>query len=347
MPILENISLAKYTTFKIGGPARYFCAVQNEDELVEAVKFAREKKLLIFTIGGGSNLLVPDEGINGMVIRMEIKGKKFTDGEGGSIGAGDSVTVTAGGGEDWESLVKETVERGLYGLEGLSSIPGTVGASPVQNVGAYGIDVSSAIEAVRALDTKTMKFVLLSKADCKFSYRDSMFKHEKGRYIVTSVTYKLAKTGKADIGYRDVREHFAKKGISSPTLAEVRQAVIEIRRNKLPDWTSWGTAGSFFKNPVIAAAAFDELKKKYPELPGFKEPDGRMKVSLGWILDKLCDARGLTIGNVGTYEKQALVVVAKPGATAKDVLAFSKELMRRVKEKTGIEIEGEVEWAVA
>jgi UDP-N-acetylmuramate dehydrogenase len=341
MLIQKNIPIAQYTTFKIGGPARYFCAVKNEDDLLEAVKFSKEKKLPILVIGGGSNLLVADSGFNGMVIRNEIKGKDWKEGNDGIV------TVTAGAGEDWEGLVKESVDRGLYGLEGLSSIPGTVGASPVQNIGAYGVDVSHAIKSVRAFDTTALGFVSLSNEDCGFTYRDSMFKHEKGRYIISAVTYELSKNGKVSVEYKDLKDYFAKKGNSQPTLKDVREAVIEIRKNKLPDWTDWGTAGSFFKNPVVSAQKFTELKKLYPELPGFTEQDGHVKLSLGWILDKLCNAKGLTIGNVGTYEKQALVVVAKPGATAQEVLDFSNELMRRVKDKTGIEIEGEVEWAVA
>ncbi len=309
---------------------------------MEAVKFSREKKIPILIIGGGSNLLILDSGFNGLVIKNEIEGKRWDE-----ENDGQTVAVTAGAGEDWEKLVEESVERGLYGLEGLSSIPGKVGASPIQNIGAYGMDVSRAIRSVRALDTSKMEFVDLSKDDCKFGYRDSLFKHEKGRYIVTAVTYELYKNGKVNIEYKDLKDHFTKKGNDSPALKDVRQAVIDIRKKKLPDWTTWGTAGSFFKNPVISADKFRELKDRYPELPGFAEPDGRIKVSLGWILDKVCDVRGLIIGNVGTYEKQALIVVAKPGATAKEVIDFSNKLMHCVKDKTGIQIECEVEWAVA
>lgn len=341
MSIQENVILAPFTTFKLGGPAKYFCRAKSEAELIEAVKFAKSKDLPILVIGGGSNLLISDAGFNGLVVRNEIMGIEWKDTEGGSV------IVRAGAGEDWEGLVGQTVERGLYGLECLSSIPGTVGASPVQNIGAYGVDVSKAVQSVRVLDTVSMQVIELSNADCHFAYRDSIFKHEKGRYIVTAVVYLLKKDGKVDISYKDVKEYFAKKKIVSPTLAEVRQAVIEIRKNKLPDWTKWGTAGSFFKNPIISSEEFALLKERYPEMPSYPEPDGRVKVSLGWILDKLCDARGLIIGNVSTHDKQALVVVAKPGATATEVVAFAQELMRRVKDKTGIEIEGEVEWAVA
>jgi len=342
MIIQENIPLAQYTTFRIGGPARYFSVVTNEDELVEAVTFAKDKKLSTLIIGGGSNLLISDDGFNGLVIKMEINGVKKDE-----LQSVDYELITAGAGEDWDKLVEKTVSENFYGLENLSSVPGTVGASPVQNIGAYGAEVSNVISSVRALDTKTMKFVDLSNTDCHFSYRNSLFKEEKGRFIITGVTYKLYKDGKVNIDYRDLKEYFEGKGKGSLSPIEVRQAIVEIRKNKLPDWKKFGTAGSFFKNPIITIEQFEQLKSKYSEIPGYLEADGRVKVSLGWILDKLCDVKGLTVGNVGTYEKQALVIVTKPGATASEVLAFSNELIHRVKDKTGIDIEGEVEWVVA
>lgn len=340
MEILENIILAPYTTFKIGGPARYFCVVTNEEDVAEATKFAKKKRVSIMVIGGGSNLLISDKGFRGLVMKNEIKGVEWKD-------EGDTVKITAGAGEDWEELVKQSVEKGLYGMEHLSSIPGTVGATPIQNIGAYGVDASSIIESVKAMDISASKFVTLDNASCKFGYRDSVFKHDKGKYIVTSVTYRVKKHGKAEIGYKDVAEYFKKRDIREPTLAQVRQAVIEIRKNKLPDWKMWGTAGSFFKNPIVSAQEFQKLEKRFPGLPGYIENDGRVKVALGWILDKVCNVRGLVIGNVGTYEKQALVVVVKPGATASEVVAFARHLMECVKEKTGLVIESEVEWAVA
>ena len=275
--------------------------------------------------------------------------------------------VSAGAGESWDNLVEYSVRNGLYGIENLSAIPGTVGAAPVQNIGAYGAEAAQTISNVRALDTKMMKFVELSKEDCKFGYRDSIFKHERDlvtkqpRYIITVVSFKLVKNGVLKIDYKDVREYFDKKNITVPTLTDLRRSIIEIRTSKLPDWKEWGTAGSFFKNPSVTVVKFAELKDKYPDLPGFPEIGGEtnssdssnttgdMKVSLGWILDKVCDVRGLTVdtasgGKVGTYSSQALVIIARDGATAADVLDFSKELIRRVKDKTGIVIEAEVEW---
>jgi UDP-N-acetylmuramate dehydrogenase len=333
MKILEHVILAPYTTFKIGGPADFFCSVTTEDKVHEAVEFAREKKIPFFVIGGGSNLLISDTGFPGLVILNELKGITLK---------GDIVSAAAG--ESWDGFVEHTVSKGFSGLENLSSIPGTVGASPVQNLGAYGVTTGQFIHSVRAFDTKDMKFVDLSNADCIFEYRDSMFKHEKGRYVVTRVDFKLEKGGKANIDYKDLREYFSAKKTDTPTSQEVRDAVISIRANKLPDWKLWGTAGSFFKNPVVSAEKYVELKNKYPDLPGFPESNGKVKLALAWILDHICNAKGMMNGNVGTYEKQALVFVAKSGATAAEVVELAQELMKRVKDATGITIEGEVEW---
>ncbi len=335
MKILENIPLAEYTTFKIGGPARYFCIVKNDKDLLMAVKFAKEKKLRFMVLGGGSNLLISDAGYDGLVIKNEYMGVRF-------IGK----RVIAAAGEMWDELIETTLTHGLSGLENLSAIPGTVGAAPVQNLGAYGVDASEKIVSVRVLDCSFMKWKKLSKADCKFDYRDSMFKHHKGRYIVTEVEFELSDKGEVNIGYKDIRDYFDQKGITKATPAEVRQAVIDARWGKLPDWKMWGTAGSFFKNPMISLHDFNELKKKYPELPGFAEANdkNRVKVSLAWILDKVCHAKDVAVGKASIYEKHALVFIARPGATADEVVKLSHKLMLLVKEKTGIDIEAEVEW---
>ena len=338
MIIQENIPLAAYTTFKIGGPARFFCVALNERDLLEAVKFAKGKELPIFILGGGSNILISDDGFSGLVIKVELKGIIYRELDHGAV------AVSASAGEIWDDLVGETVSRGLYGLENLSAIPGTVGASPVQNIGAYGVEVSNSIESIKVLDTEQMKIVELSKSDSRFAYRDSVLKCEKGRYIVIGVNFELNKRGKLNTDYKDIREYFSRRNVSEPNISEVRQAIIEIRQNKLPDWRKWGTAGSYFKNPVITADKFKELKNKYPKLPGFPESDGQVKLSLGWILDKVCRAGGMKYGKAQVYEKQALVLVTMPGATATDVVGLSRELIKLVKDKAGIEIEGEVEW---
>ncbi len=337
MNIQENISLSQYTTFKIGGPAKFFCSVKNEKELLEALDFAKNKSLPIFVIGGGSNLLVSDEGYKGLVLKIEMYGIAFSQN-----------LVSASAGENWDNFVNETVERGYYGLENLSAIPGTVGASSVQNIGAYGVDVSQYIQSVRAYDIRKEQFVDIKNEECQFSYRDSVFKQQKGRFIIVSVTFNLKTSGEVNIEYKDLKEYFEAKNLNrSPSLREVREAVIAIRESKLPDWQRWGTAGSFFKNPIIPIQKYVDLKQKYTDLPGFPECDGaKIKVSLAWILDKICNARGLSVGNAYVYEKQALVLVAKPGAKATEVIELSRRIQDMVKEKTGIAVEAEVEWVI-
>jgi len=283
MKIDENITLAPFTTFKIGGPADFFCSVTSEDDVREAVEFSKKKKIPFFVIGGGSNILISDKGFPGLVILNELKGIGYSvqgieNTAPSTLNPAPFSIVSAAAGESWDGLVEYTVSKGFSGLENLSSIPGTVGASAVQNLGAYGVTAEQFIHSVRAFDTQEMKFVLLFNADCGFEYRDSMFKHEKGRYVIVRVDFKLEKGGKANIEYKDLKEYFAAKKINAPSSAEVREAVISIRAGKLPDWKLWGTAGSFFKNPVVSAQEYATLKNKYPDLPGFPEANGKIKL---------------------------------------------------------------------
>ncbi len=336
MKLHENVPLAQYTTFKIGGPARFFCVVMSGPGLIEAVALAQKEKKRILVLGGGSNILISDAGFPGVVIKNEIMGK-------GIVPLGDGkFKLSVGAGEMWDEVVQTAVDNGLYGIENLSAIPGTAGAAPVQNIGAYGSEVADTVLSVRALDTKTMKYVEFSNKKCHFGYRDSIFKHKKGRYIIIQVDFKLSKNGKVNIGYKDLKEYFGER--KDPSLPEVRDAVIDIRWKKLPDWKMWGTAGSFFKNPIISKAKYDKLKAVHPKLPGYPEPADRVKVPLGWILDHICHIKGHMADNVGSYENQALVFVTKPGATAMQVVSRAQKLMEMVERETGIKIEAEVEW---
>lgn len=338
MTITENISLKEFTTFRIGGNARFFCTVKKEEEILEAFSFAQKNKLQVFVLGGGSNILISDNGFDGLVIKMEMKGIEFLPDESGNV------RVTGAAGEDWDSFVGKCVEKELYGIETLSYIPGTVGAAPVQNIGAYGSEAKDTIDCVRAFDIKTGEFISISNLDCHFSYRDSMFKKNPGRYIVTSVTFILKKEGKAVSDYKDVRDYFSKKGIESPTLSQVRDAVIYIRQNKLPDVKLIGTAGSFFKNPFVTYEEAHALKAKFPEMPAYPVNDKVMKIPLGWIIDHICNYKGISKGEVGTYKNQALVLVNNGNATAEEVKQFAGEIISIVKEKTGIVVDPEVEY---
>ncbi|MEK7213792.1 MAG: UDP-N-acetylmuramate dehydrogenase [Patescibacteria group bacterium] len=339
MKIQENISLKEFTTFKIGGYARFFCLVKNEDELIEAINFSKKNKLKIFILGGGSNILVSDNGFSGLVIKMEMKGIEYAE-------DGDNIRVTVRAGEDWDAFVGQTVERGLYGLENLSLIPGTVGASPMQNIGAYGIEVENIIESVYVLDIQKDQYKTFKNSECKFSYRDSIFKKEPNRFVIISVTFLLNKKGKINYDYKDLQDYFLFKKIEKPNLKQIREAIIEIRNRKLPDLKKYGTAGSFFKNVVVSQVKAKELLAKYPEMIIRPANDKKVKIPIAWILDNVCGFRGVKKGNVGTYKNQALVLINYGNAKAEEIINLAQKMVDSVYEKTGIEIETEVEYVV-
>lgn len=336
METREREPLAPYTTFRIGGEARHLARVSSVAEAREAIAFARERSLPIFVLGGGSNLLASDEGFDGLVIKNEIRGIEARAEGGGAL-------VSAGAGESWDGFVAYCVEKGLWGIENLSAIPGTVGAAPVQNIGAYGVEVESLVESVRAIDMRTGMERTFSNPECDFSYRESFFKTGEGRnFMITSVCFKLGTKPAPNLSYKDVNEFFIKKGVASPTIGEIRAAVAEIRAGKFPSLDEVGTAGSFWKNPIIPAAEFARLKSAFPLVPSFPAPEGYAKVPLAWLLDHACGLKGHKVGKVGLYKNQPLVLYAEKGASAAEVEAFAAAVERAVKEKTGIAIEREV-----
>lgn len=338
MEMLENVSMKDFTTFRTGGLARWFCHVRSVEDLKEAVVFAKEKKLPFFVLGGGSNLLVSDDGFPGVVIKMEIGGVTFEEKE------NDTVNVTAGAGENWDAFVAGTVSRGLVGLENLSLIPGSVGATPVQNVGAYGREVKDVILEVEAFDTETCEIKKFSPEECQFGYRDSFFKHPEGKKnIITRVTFALQKNAALKTDYKDVQEYFLKHNITTAHVSDVRDAIVAIRTAKLPDIREYGTAGSFFKNPIISRELAEEVHEKYPDIPLYPAGPDTKKISAGWLLDRACGLKGAEEGNVGTYKNQALVIVNHGDATTKEVLEFAESLQGQVKNKTGITLEFEVQ----
>lgn len=337
MNIEENVSLKEFTTFRAGGLARFFCRAKSTAHLSEALSFAREKSIPVFVLGGGSNLLVSDHGFAGLVIKMEIMGMNFRENTDGTYQA------EVGAGENWDAFVGECVRRELSGVENLSWIPGTVGAAPVQNIGAYGSEAKDSILSVEVFDMKTSKADILSTKDCRFGYRDSIFKHEEGRdFIITRVTFSLRKDALLKTDYKDVKAYFSERNIPSPTLQELREAIIAIRTAKLPDTTKLGTAGSFFKNPVVLESVRDALKEKYSEMPSFADKSGFAKIPAAWILDKVCGFKGIREGDVGTYENQALAIVNYGKATTAEIDSFAKKMEQVVFEKTGITLEREV-----
>jgi UDP-N-acetylmuramate dehydrogenase len=338
MKVLENISFKDFTTFRTGGTARWFFCVQSVEEVRSAILFAKEKKLPFFILGGGSNVLVSDDGYFGVVIQMKIMGMRFEEKENGLV------SVTAGAGEDWDGFVGETVSRGLVGLENLSLIPGTVGAAPVQNIGAYGREVKDIIFEVEIFDTETFEIKKIPNKACGFGYRDSFFKSEEGKEnIILNVSFDLKKNGELKMEYKDVQEYFSKNNISSVGVVDVRKAVIAIRKEKLPDVNKYGTAGSFFKNPILSQERIEEMLRIYPDMPVYSAGINTKKVPAGWLLDRVCGLRGFQRGGVGTYKNQALVIVNHGNATTKDILEFAQSLQDEVKNKTGIILEPEIQ----
>ncbi len=325
--------LGEYTTLRVGGPARYFFVACTGDDVERAVSFAKEKFLPIFVLGGGSNILVSDEGFPGVVIKNEIKGIEYED-------HGDAVLVTAGAGEVWDDLVRETVARDLYGLENLSLIPGTVGAAPIQNINAYGAHVGDTIESVEVFDSETMRVRTMSHAACGFAYRQSMFKKEK-HLIVTKVTFILSRERAINGSYKDVEKYFERKRITAPTLAQTRDAVVAIRTGKLPDIKKVGTAGSFFMHPIVSQKSAEELQARFPDLSFVPYTEGAVKIIAGRLLDTL-GWKGVREGNVGTHATHALAIINYGTHNAQEIYNFASRMKKDAKEKTGVEIEFEV-----
>ncbi len=330
--IQKDVILAPYTTFKIGGQADYFAKVHNEEQLVSTLTWAKANNLPVMILGGGSNLVFADAGYRGVVISIDSKGID-------TVKTTDGVLVTVAAGEEWDEFVSSMITLHFFGLENLSGIPGTVGASPVQNIGAYGIEVGDTIISVRVYDPITNNFYNLEKDKCNFSYRNSFFKTEEGKnFVIVSVTFFLDKIYNPNLAYPDLKKYFAE---TQPPAAAVRQTVLKIRSQKFPDLSQVGTAGSFFKNPIIDDSHYQQLKVNYPELPGYKHGEG-VKISAAWLIDNVAKAKGLIDGTVGTHDKQALVVVNFGGATARELNAFANKISNCVYDKTDVRLEREV-----
>lgn len=331
----ENVILAPFTTLGVGGPARFFVRVFSTDDIRRVFSFAKEKKLPLIPIGEGSNIFVSDKGVNAVVVKNEITGMEWKDIE------ENLVEVKVSAGENWDNFVEESVKRGLYGAENLSGIPGTVGAAPVQNIGAYGVELSDIIFSLEVYDANEEKFFVFKKEDCNFGYRESFFKKSSGRFLITTVTMHLSKDSKLICYYKDLSE-LVSKSKTELTSFDVRKMILDIRSKKFPDKNLLGSAGSFFKNPVISNFDFEKLKAKYPEIPSYFVDNNHVKIPLAWILDKVLKLRGVRCGAVGLFKSQPLVLVTYDNATSDNVVAFTEEIKMKVKNETGIDIECEV-----
>ncbi|HEY0948511.1 MAG TPA: UDP-N-acetylmuramate dehydrogenase [Candidatus Paceibacterota bacterium] len=328
----EQILFAGLTTLRVGGPIHDLFECTSENEVLNAITFAQAKHLPWRVLGEGSNVLASDEGFEGVVILMRIPGMTFTEEESFSL-------VTAGAGVHWDTLVEECAQRGLWGLENLAGIPGTVGASPVQNIGAYGSEVKDTIHSVRVLNTRSNAIEDMDNASCGFGYRDSLLKRDSA-LIILSVTFKLSRNSAPSLSYKDLAAR-ASEGEDLSTPAKIAAAVRSIRAQKFPDLHEYGTAGSFFKNPTISTEAYEKLASEYKGLPGFPNAEG-VKIPLAFVLDKILNLRGYREGNVSLFERQPLVLVADHGATQEEIDAFANEIAQRVFDATNITTEREV-----
>lgn len=338
LEILENYDITPFNTFGVKVHARYFARISMVQQLVEldAIKNKNQWKPTFLCLGEGSNVLFT-QNYPDFVLKIEMGGVeiiKETD---------QSVQLKVGAGENWHQFVLNGVNRGWGGIENLSLIPGTVGAAPIQNIGAYGVEVKDVIDGVEFYDLKAKQIKLFMKDQCEFSYRDSIFKKQgRGQWIITAVYFNLSKKPQVNTSYGVIQAELQKRSILQPTIKDLSDVVIDIRRSKLPDPKSIGNAGSFFKNPIISKEHFARLKALYPEIAAYPESTGQIKVAAGWLIDQ-CGLKGWRQGACGIHAQQALVLVNYGGATGSEILHLAEFVQSKVLEKFQVSLETEVQ----
>ena len=336
MVIQENFSLQAFTSFGVNAQTQYFAEISNLEDLKSVLIFSKEKSINLLFLGGGSNILFTKD-FEGLVVKIALKGiEDRLEGE-------NSVLVTASAGENWQEFIQYCLGKNYGGLENLSLIPGNVGTSPIQNIGAYGTEIKDVFVSCTVLNTETLEMDNFDGPSCRFGYRDSIFKQEgKGKFIILDVTFRLTTTQhKISIEYGAIQSELEKINCISPTIIDIANAVVAIRQSKLPDPKKIGNAGSFFKNPTISLEFFNELKSKFPTISGY--PNGNVvKIAAGWLIEQ-AGWKGRQIGNVACHHLQALVIINKTGnATGKEIFDFSTKIILSVEEKFGIILEREV-----
>ena len=331
-----NVNLQPYNSFGFKAVAKYYVEIndiQQLESLITSDVFKQEKHLVL---SGGNNVLFQDDVFDGLVIFINTKGIEILRED------ENEIIVHAQAGEDWPDFVKFTVCKGWYGLENLAHIPGKVGAAPVQNIGAYGMELKDSFLQCEAFELETGKTKVFGKEECRFSYRESIFKNElKGQFIITSVDFLLKKNAPLHLDYGNIKAYLEQNGIVNPTLQQLHNAICAIRDAKLPDVKQIGSAGSFFKNPVIEAAQFAALQKEFPNIPHYDEPNGKVKVPAGWLIEQ-AGWTGWRDEHVGVYDKQALVLVHSGGGTGQDIVELARKIQDSVEAKFGIRISPEV-----
>ncbi len=332
MQLKKNHSLKKFNTFGIAAKAENFYSVQSESDFLDALKSAIRP---LFILGGGSNLLLTKD-VKGLVIKNEIKGIKI------ERQFKHCVHISAGAGENWHELVLWCINKKLGGIENLSLIPGTVGAAPIQNIGAYGVELKEVFVKLEAIEIASGKKKIFWKKDCQFGYRESVFKQkEKGNYFITKVFLRLNKKHNLNISYGAIKNTLKEQGIKKPSIKTISQAVIQIRSSKLPDPAKIGNSGSFFKNPEISKSQFKKLQKQFPNIVFYDLPNGKVKVPAGWLIEQ--DGwKGKRVGHTGAHKNQALVLVNYGKATGQEILQHAKRIIDSVNKKFGIKLKAEV-----
>ncbi|TXG35712.1 UDP-N-acetylmuramate dehydrogenase [Seonamhaeicola maritimus] len=336
MHIKQNISLKPYNTFGIDVNAKYFVSVSNIEDLIDVLKLENHPNKLL--LGGGSNMLLTKD-FDGLVIHINLKGIEI-------ISKGDQnqgVTIKVNAGENWHEFVLWCLKNDFGGIENLSLIPGNVGTAPIQNIGAYGVELKDVFESCEALSLDSKSIKTFSKEDCKFGYRNSVFKNtERGKHIITSVTFKLTKQShKLNINYGAITSELNKMGVKAPTIQDVSKAVIFIRESKLPNPKEIGNSGSFFKNPVISKDLFNQLQDNFEDIPSYAVSEDEVKVPAGWLIEK-AGFKGKRFGDYGIHKKQALVLVNYGNANGEDIVKLSKLIQKTIKRLFNVSIEAEV-----
>jgi UDP-N-acetylmuramate dehydrogenase len=335
MDIRTDIPLKNYTTMKLGGPARFMGEAHTPDDIVTIYHNAQAQKLSIFILGGGSNVIARDEGYPGIIVRNQIMGFKVVN------DTPDSTTLRIGAGENWDEVVKRTVEMNLTGIEAMSAIPGTAGAAPVQNVGAYGQEIADSLVSLEAYDSHEDRFVIIQSSDCGFSYRHSIFRGEaKGRYVITFITLKLWKIAPAPPFYKALEDYFKVQSITTFTPAVIREAVIQIRKDKLPDPALRPNTGSFFKNAIIEKWQLESLRETYDDIPAYELDDERYKIPTGWLIER-AGLKGQLLHGMRVHDKNCLVLINEAATGYADLVAARDEIIAAVRDTFRIFIEQE------
>lgn len=326
-----EVSLQPFNTFGVTTRARYLAHAHNDAEVGEALQAAKRLQLPLLVIGGGSNLLLTGD-VEALVLRMASRGLRIVSSQ------ADAVLVEAEAGEPWHPFVQWTLEQGLQGLENLSLIPGTVGAAPMQNVGAYGVEIKDVFAGLTALDRHSGELREFSLDECQFAYRDSRFKREAGRWLILRVRFALARTGALHLDYGPLRQRLAEQGISQPTASDVSRAICTIRREKLPDPAVLGNAGSFFKNPLVSADLAAQLRVQHADLVAYPQADGQVKLAAGWLIEH-AGWKGFRDGDAGVHQQQALVLVNYGTATGAQLLALARRIQADIQARFAVALE--------